>query len=1003
MRPALPLLLASSLLMAQGPRVAVFQAAGFPVVDARPTTPETIRRALEPWTQVDCDSPERLRAVLTSGVEVLVLPHGSAFPLDAWEAIQAHLRRGKGLVVLGGAPFHQPVRQVQGAWVPGLRQSTFAQRLLIGPSEVLSTAGLEAPAPVPGSGWTRSLPLPGRTWTLTVRFSTRKELPWDEGGDGEREGQLQPLVHAHGQGLPRACPLQEVHRLQGFGSGGRWVFATHDGTTDAETLRALVDRALQGGRELSLHPIHASLEPGEQPRFRVRLHRPGSLQPFPTLKARLHSGKGQPIVVDVPLSGPPHLGLADFTLPLKRALPPGLHRVELLEPGMPSQEVGFWVKDPTLLASGTALTASADWLRQGSRVLPVLGTTYMDSRVHRRFLLEPDPLRWDRDFAAMKAQGVNFVRTGLWGGWNRIQAGTASMDEGVLRALDAYVATAARHGIFLCFTFFAFLPPTFGGENPYLDPRALEGQEALVTRVAARYRHCPWVHYDLINEPSWATPETLWSHRPMGDGFERHAWHTWIQTRFSGDTLLLRDLWRDATDDVWGLPHLGELGHAMVKDGKRPRKVRDFRIFTQEAFATWAERLRKVIQKVGGPALVTVGQDEGGLGLSPSPQLMASSVDYTCIHNWWQNDDLLWDGVAAKVMGRPMLAQETGLMRLEDKDGQPWRSPAEASRLLERKLALSFMARGGGAVQWAWNINPLMPIDNEAVIGFFRPDGTAKEELGALRDMAAFFREAAPHLDDFLPDPVVLVLPQGRQFMGRPLAQEGVKRIVRMLSERFGIVPSLVSDLALEARTLKDARVVLVPTPECLEPRAAEALEAAAQAGTHVLLTGALEGDPYGRPLRRLESLQSPSAPLALREPSPWGTFTFESQITEKLRRSATPSLNRSMDGRLWHHPLPLEYAREEGFRDLVGLVLKEASVPVRPEGDPILSRILETPRVAFLLAVNEGSQDLVREFTSGRHRLRLWVPAGRSRMVLLEKATGRLLAQSPGEPVIVN
>ena len=49
---------------------------------------------------------------------VLVLPYGSAFPAESWPAIRAYLKSGGGLVVLGGAPFHVPVRSRAGAEGP---------------------------------------------------------------------------------------------------------------------------------------------------------------------------------------------------------------------------------------------------------------------------------------------------------------------------------------------------------------------------------------------------------------------------------------------------------------------------------------------------------------------------------------------------------------------------------------------------------------------------------------------------------------------------------------------------------------------------------------------------------------------------------------------------------------------------------------------------------------------------------------------------------------------
>jgi hypothetical protein len=64
----------------------------------------------------------------------LILTYGSAFPLDAWDAVRAFIWDGGGIVVLGGAPFHQPVTwqaDAQGTagggrWIAGPRQPSFA-------------------------------------------------------------------------------------------------------------------------------------------------------------------------------------------------------------------------------------------------------------------------------------------------------------------------------------------------------------------------------------------------------------------------------------------------------------------------------------------------------------------------------------------------------------------------------------------------------------------------------------------------------------------------------------------------------------------------------------------------------------------------------------------------------------------------------------------------------------------------------------------------------------
>jgi hypothetical protein len=696
-----------------------------------------------------------------------------------------------------------------------------------------------------------------------------------------------------------------------------------------------------------------------------------------------------------------------------RPLPPGLYRTEVRLDAPWSPRVataGFWVKDERLLASAPPLTASRDWLRRGGRVFPVAGTTYMASDVHRKFLFEPDPAAWNADFREMARSGVNFVRTGLWSGWSRAMLDPGAVDEGVLRALDAYVLTAARHDVVVCFTFFSFLPPAYGGANPYLDPRALDGQRELLAAVARRFRGVGWVHYDLINEPTYGPREALWGHAPIGDPHERRAWREWVASRHGGDPARLRDLWRDAGEDgdLLGVPRRDETGPFPVREGRRPRKARDFLLFAQDAVSRWAAHLRAALRAAGGEALVTLGQDEGGTWIRPSQQLHAPALDYTAIHAWWRNDDLLSTGVLAKVPEKPCLHQEAGLMRLEDEDGTPWRSPEEAARALERKFALGVAARGAGVVEWAWNVNPYMPIDNESVIGFVRPDGTAKPELRALTELAAFFRAAAPHLDDFEPDPVVAVIPHTRLFLGRPGELDGVRELIRVLAERLGVVPTALSDLALTPERLAGAKLVILPSAEAIDDGAARALLAATRAGTKLLVTGAVTGDGYGLETEALRALGIVDAGRAVRrsEPTPWGASpgqtswaTFDRNLGEGLRRSGRPPLT-SLEGAVWHEPLPLDRAREsEPLVALLRAVLAAAGVETSPSDQPVTARVLRAPRAALVVCVNETAADARRRVTAFGRTLEVPVAAGRARLVLVDRA-GAVLAATPGESV---
>ena len=832
-----------------------------------------------------------------------------------------------------------------------------------------------------------------------------------DGTAGPRDAVARPLAHViDASGVARGCPLLEIDHQRGDAAGARWVLATSDARLDAPIVRAIVTRALEGASELRAQPIRAAIGPGEHAAVRVTERRfavrPDAAGTTTSAHVVVTDDQAHELFAgDVTLAGAPESRTGVVVIP--KPLPPGLHHVTVTTKTSAARRArtGFVVKDDQLFAAAPKLSVGRDWLRKDGKVFPVIGTTYMASDVHRKFLFEPNPHVWNADFEAMQKRGINFVRTGLWTAWSRAMLDPGAIDEGILAALDAYVHAAARHGIVVCFNFFAFLPPAFTGDNPYLDPRAIDGQRELLTLFAAHFRGNGWVHWDLVNEPSYAPKSAVWSTRAVGDEHEKRAWTAWLQARHGADLGVLRALWHDPSDDPTSVPRPEDFTQAFVQAARRPRKARDFQEFAQDAVAGWAARMRAILRAAGQDPLVTLGQDEGGIHERPTQQLLAASLDYTAVHTWWKNDDLLWDGVLTKVPEKPNLHQETGLMRLEDLDGTPWRSPDSAARLLERKLAYAFAARGTGVVEWAWNANPYMPIDEEATIGLFRPDGTAKPELDAMITASAFFRSAAPLLDDFEADPVVLVVPHARAFLGRTGAIDGTKVVVRALAERFGVVPTAISDLRLTAARLAGVKLVLVPAADVLDEPAARALLEASRAGTKVLFTGPIEGDSYGleTPSLRALGVLGPSRPVAVHEKSAWsasGWVAFEG-LQESLRRADKASVN-TLAGAVWHEPLALELARDrEPLVKLLEAALAAAGIATSPGAWGLAARALLTPRVALVVVVNERPEPSIRGVRVEGRTLNVPVAALGARYVLAERATGKVLAATPGDAVV--
>lgn len=993
-------------------RALVFRAAGFPTVDAPPIEDGALDAALAGIPVVRASSSKELTERLRlEEVDVLVLSYGSAFPVDAWPCIQAFLKQGGGLAVLGGAPLHEPVRWEESTWIRGPRQTAFAHDLLIGPAEPIATGSGWRTADAPGkaAGFDLPVPLGKKTWALTLRLTRGKYYSDEHGSAGPREAVARPLAHViDAAGAPRGCPLLEIDHIGGSSNGARWVFATTDAKLDPPLVRAIVSRALEGATELRVTPDRATIATGEKVQLFVTESRP--IAPKSDLHLTVTDDSGRTVFDQRGrLDAEPRSPGATFTVDAK--LVPGLYHVTLTHERTRSSprtaRSGFWVKDEKLLASGPKMTVSRDWLRKDGRVFPVAGTTYMASDVHRDFLFEPNPAAWDADFAEMKRRGINFVRTGIWTGWSRVMPERGKVDDKILAALEAYVLTAAKHGIVVCFNLFAFLPPSYGGANPYLDPISLEAQKSFVTAFAGRMKNVSWIHWDLINEPSYAPASKLWKTRAIGDEHEAAAWKKWAVAKHhvadEGEGRL-RALWRTAESDVFAVPRDEDFAQTAVQVEKHPRKARDFREFIEDTISLWAQELRTAIRTAGGETLVTIGQDEGGVYERPTQQLMAHALDYTAVHTWWKNDDLLWDGVVTKVAGKPSLHQETGLMRLEDIDGAPWRSPEDAALLLERKLGYAFAGRGAGVVEWVWNENPYMPIDMESTIGLLRPDGTAKPELDVLMRFATFLGATSSHLDDFEPDPVVLVIPHARAFLGMTGAIDSTKHVVRTLAERFGVVPTAVSDLRLDADRLKGAKLVIVPGADVLDEAAAKALLEASRAGTKVLVTGAIQGDSYGVQTPSLSALGvlGPSRPIAMNERTTWsrsGWIAFEGLLQESARRRDLPS-SGTLTGNVWHEPLPIELARDrEALVKLLGAALTAAAVSVSPDDGGVAGRVLLTPKTAFLVAVNERPEPAKRKLIVDGHVVELAVRGRGATLAFAERRTGKILAQMGPAP----
>jgi hypothetical protein len=1029
LRMTVLLSLATPAVAADSLRVALLLEPGFPAVGAPAADPKMLRGALAGLAVSELDSRALAARLRPDAFDVLVLPYGAAFPEEAWPAIERFLAAGGRWVNLGGAPLAAPVVRDGAGWRVLTARTAYPKALGIVQSYPVAAAGLHCRATAAGSPELCDTLTTDTVHELIVRLTTSASSPSESGSDGEREARVDALAHLFGDDeLPLSAPLVRIDRLQGRFAGGRWVLATGDRALPPATVRRLVEDAAAGASELSVRPAMAGFLAGETPAVAIRWSTPGRASgatAAAVCRVMLRDPAGAVAATREVALVPDGGALAarvELPLPVGAATGLWMVRAELAAGGRAAAattaESGFWLYTPTMVAGGTPLRAGARYLERGGKPFPVIGTTYMAGDAHRRFLLAPNPAVWERDFAAMARSGVNLVRTGIWTRWRDHCAAGPQPREEVLRALETFVLTARAHEIPVIFTFFAFVPETWGATNPYLDPAAVAAQSTFVTAFARRLAGAEDVAWDLINEPSFSSPSHLWQCRPNGDAHEAAAWTRWTREALvagaADPEAALADRWNLVTGESLGLPTLADFGDRNLLEAARPRKAADYKRFAQDAFAGWTRGLTAALRAAGNPrALVTVGQDEGGIAESPSSLEFGEHVDFTCNHTWWLNDALLWDSLITRLPDRPNLIEETGVMTVEKLDGSGWRTEEDARDLLERKLVTALGAGTAGAVQWLWNTNVYMPIDNEAGIGLLRAAGTAKPEQAAFAAIARFVSEHAARFAGAVDEDVVVVVPHSQMQSARDLGTAATQRAVRVLEYDLRVPVRLVSETGL--RRLKPApKLVVLPAPRVLRESAWRDLLALAEGGATVLLTGTFDRDEVERPVKRAASLGVSASvrPVVQEETVVAGgavvAARFRGNRVERAEKalladgvSSLRSIPRGAGSLLWC-PVPVELAEgPEATSAVYAATLAKAGVTspldVRASEADVLIRPVVLADTVLVALVNESDAERTVSFRlrTAVQEIALTLAPRRSVLALLARSDGRLLGRT--------
>ena len=994
----------------QSSSVALFWEPGFPSIQGGGLTLEALQEALKSFAVTIVNEQELIAQLNLARFDLLITPYGSAFPKRAWPAILKYLREGGNWLNVGGVPLSIPVVRDGTAWRAEPKQTTYHKRL-----------GITHSFPVKANNSKEEM------YALYLRLSSSNNEPDEAGSDGPHEGVVRPLGPAfNADGRLVAAPVIQVDRLLGEFAGGRWVLANLNRSFPGWTVTIYAQRALQGASRFEVRSDFASYKPGETPTLSVELlHPKGDLRKLVTKECSIEvrdSANQTVSLLNVSLNTESTKATGSVKLTGAAKLAPGLYKFQAKLKSPPydlTHGNGFWIYDEALLARGRPLTVDKHFFYRDGKVFPVTGTTYMASDKHRRFLFEPNPYVWDNDFHAMKEAGVNMVRTGIWTGWKKYMPEPGKVDEGTLRAFDAFLLTAHKYDIPVIFTFFAFLPETWGGENAYLDPRSVKSQQQFISAFTSRCASVDDVIWDFINEPSFCSPKHLWNCRPNYDKFEKAEWTKWLKDRYPAPTeeqqrSELQLLWRSTSDDLFELPKLQDFESVHLIDDRLPLKTLDYRLFAQEMFIRWVRQMTTAIKSNGNTKqLITVGQDEAGLGDSPNMQFFAGEIDFTSLHNWWNNDDLVWDSVLAKAPSKLSLMEETGVMFYEKSDGgASWRSEEEVSRLLERKLALSFAADGAGFIEWIWNTNPYMNSTNEVGIGFHRVDGSIKPELEPFLRIAKFMSQYGHYLKDRVSERVAMVIPHSQMFSPRSFAHEATRRCVRAMYYHCGVPVQAISEYKVP-EYLDQARLIIIPSPVVLAKKSWDALLERVRRGATLVISGAIDLDEHALPFSKLPIVPVKNIPIAESETITIGTreylVRYEGEKMQRLEKAVDQSIQGPVQplneffglGKLVWSPLPLELG--DSMAALVAfynLALSATHISPLFTATPRAPAVLVLPSLfcdvvlyTFISETDRDTRMLVTHLES-KTRFSVQVPAQRTSMVLLERKTGKLIGR---------
>jgi phosphopantetheinyl transferase (holo-ACP synthase) len=306
-----------------------------------------------------------------------------------------------------------------------------------------------------------------------------------------------------------------------------------------------------------------------------------------------------------------------------------------------------------------------------------------------------------------------------------------------------------------------------------------------------------------------------------------------------------------------------------------------------------------------------------------------------------------------------------------------------------------------------------MKSDNEAAIGLYRVDGTAKPELHAVKEYARFIAAQRHLMQGKKDEEVVLVIPHSNMFSVRNSAGDATRRSVRAMYYDCNVPLRAISEYRLPL--LNDApQLMVLPSARVLTDEAWDRLLAFVDRGSVLLMTGAIDANEHwlDRPRLKQLGIEAVTRPITQEETLVIGRkehrLSYRGEKIQRIEKSviasdkaaAVMTLQRGKGKIVWS-PLPVEISdTSETTSALYRFALKEAGIKAVCEIERDFSSVLIAPTVydeaVLYTLVSECDRDTDIKLT---HRetntpVNITVRAQRSALVFVDRKTGKVLAQ---------